>query len=105
MKITLNKPSIYQVGRVRLLPGDNEISGNDVMKMMQNKIVQADIAAGILTVEHDTPKTVAKNNRKPRGKAISQTDKALQDNEEKTQQASPEAVKATVKRTRRKKVD
>jgi hypothetical protein len=60
MKITLNKATVYQVGKVRLLPGDNEVSGKDIHAMLQNKIVQKDIAAGILTVEHESPAPVAK---------------------------------------------
>lgn len=88
MKITLNKPTVYQVGRVRLLPGDNDVSGKDVHRMLQNKVVQADIAAGVLTIEHEqqTPKAV-----KPKADPVVETVEA------------EEAPKPVTVRRRRKK--
>lgn len=69
MKITLNKPTVYQVGRVRLMPGNNEVSGKDVHRMLQNKIVQADISAGVLTIEHEQQKPAVATTE-PQGEAV-----------------------------------
>lgn len=49
MKIKLNRPSVYECEGVTLMPGDNDVKNAD--KFLANKIVQADIAAGIVTVE------------------------------------------------------
>jgi hypothetical protein len=99
MKITLNKPTIYQVGRVRLLPGDNEVSGKDVHRMMQNKIVQADIAAGVLTVEHDAPKKATK--------PVAEVLEVQVDDMPEPEKDEPEAEKkpVTVRRRRKKAAD
>lgn len=53
MKITLNKPSVYECEGVMLLPGDNDVKNAD--KFLANKIVQADIKAGIISLEAPKP--------------------------------------------------
>lgn len=89
MKITLNKATVYQIGKVRLLPGDNEVSGKDVHALLQNKIVQKDIAAGILTIEHEAAKAVAK----PKVEAPVQPEAASEEAESADQiEAEPVAV-------------
>lgn len=104
MKITLNKPTVYQVGRIRLMPGDNEVAGKDVHRMLQNKIVQADIAAGVLTVEHEQEKP-ATTTTEPQGEAVQvQADPMPEEAEPEAETvAEPVEPKPVTVRRRRKK--
>ncbi len=51
MIIKLNRPSVYQAEGVKLVPGDNDVDPGDVKKFFANKIVKADIKAGVIEVE------------------------------------------------------
>lgn len=66
VKITLNKPSIYECEGVIIIAGENTFESAEVKKLLANPLVQADIESGILTVVHesaavkDEPKRQAK---------------------------------------------
>ena len=51
MEIILNKPSVYKVGNVLLLPGLNEVVENDDLKsFLANPLVKLDIDTGLIKV-------------------------------------------------------
>ena len=51
MEIILNKPSVYKVGNVMLLPGSNEVVENDDLKsFLVNPLVKLDIDTGLIKV-------------------------------------------------------
>ena len=51
MEIILNKPSVYKVGNVMLLPGSNEVEENDELKsFLANPLVKLDIDMGMIKV-------------------------------------------------------
>ena len=51
MKIILNKPSVYKVGNVMLLPGSNEVVENDDLKsFLANPLVKLDVDTGLIKV-------------------------------------------------------
>ena len=51
MEIILNKPSVYKVGGVQLLPGTNEVVENDDLKsFLANPLVKVDIDMGLIKV-------------------------------------------------------
>lgn len=51
MEIILNKPSVYKVGNVMLLPGSNEVVENDDLKsFLANPLVKLDIDTGLIKV-------------------------------------------------------
>ena len=50
--ITLTRPAPYQCEGVTLLPGENEVSEQDIARLTRNKIVRRDIDAGILIIGH-----------------------------------------------------
>ena len=51
MEIILNKPSVYKVGNVMLLPGSNEVAENDELKsFLANPLVKLDIDTGLIKV-------------------------------------------------------
>jgi len=59
-KITLTRPSVYESEGVRLMPGVNDVSDDDLAALNRNKIVRADMSAGILQVGHvSKPEPVA----------------------------------------------
>ena len=51
MEIILNKPSVYKVGNVMLLPGSNEVVEDDDLKsFLANPLVKLDIDTGLIKV-------------------------------------------------------
>lgn len=51
MEIILNRPSVYKVGNVMLLPGSNEVVENDDLKsFLANPLVKVDIDMGLIKV-------------------------------------------------------
>lgn len=51
MEIILNKPSVYKVGSVMLLPGSNEVVEDDDLKsFLANPLVKLDIDTGLIKV-------------------------------------------------------
>lgn len=51
MEIILNKPSVYKVGNVMLLPGSNEVVENDDLKsFLANPLVKLDVDTGLIKV-------------------------------------------------------
>lgn len=51
MEIILNRPSVYKVGSVMLLPGSNEVIENDDLKsFLANPLVKVDIDTGLIKV-------------------------------------------------------
>jgi len=50
-KVSYNRPSIYEYGSTRLMPGDNVISDAELAEMMANPVVAAEIAEGVIAVE------------------------------------------------------
>ena len=51
MEIILNRPSVYKVGSVMLLPGSNEVIENDDLKsFLANPLVKVDIDMGLIRV-------------------------------------------------------
>ena len=55
MEIILNKPSVYKVGNVMLLPGSNEVVENDDLKsFLANPLVKLDIDTGLIKVVEKT---------------------------------------------------
>lgn len=51
MEIILNKPSVYKVGNVMLLPGSNEVVENDDLKsFLANPLVKLDIDMGMIKI-------------------------------------------------------
>lgn len=59
MQIINNKPRIYTVGKVRLMPGTNEVPDADAKEFVAHKAVKARIESGALTVVKPTRKTKA----------------------------------------------
>lgn len=51
-KITLTRPTVYESQGVRLMPGDNVVTADQLAALMRNKIVVQDINLGILRVGH-----------------------------------------------------
>ena len=61
MEIILNKPSVYKVGNVMLLPGSNEVAENEELKsFLANPLVKLDIDTGLIKV---VEKTVEKTTK------------------------------------------
>lgn len=65
MKIKLHKPTIYRAEGVRLMPGDNEVPDVRTKKFFDNKIVQADIKAGLIEVVKGKPGRPPKAEKEP----------------------------------------
>ena len=56
MEIILNKPSVYKVGNVMLLPGLNEVENNDELKkFLANPLVKLDIDTKVIELVEDKP--------------------------------------------------
>ena len=56
MEIILNKPSVYKVGNVMLLPGSNEVVENDDLKsFLANPLVKLDIDTKVIELVEDKP--------------------------------------------------
>ena len=56
MEIILNKPSVYKVGNVMLLPGSNEVVENDELKkFLANPLVKVDIDTKVIELVEDKP--------------------------------------------------
>lgn len=51
MKMKLNQPTVYETEGVRLMPGANDVDPKRAEKFLANKMVQADMKAGIIDVE------------------------------------------------------
>ena len=61
MEIILNKPSVYKVGGVMLLPGSNEVVENDDLKsFLANPLVKVDIDMGLIKVIKEEKETADK---------------------------------------------
>ena len=61
MEIILNKPSVYKVGNVMLLPGSNEVVENDDLKsFLANPLVKLDIDTGLIKVIKEETETTDK---------------------------------------------
>ena len=61
MEIILNKPSVYKVGNVMLLPGSNEVVENDDLKsFLANPLVKLDIDTGLIKVIKEETETTNK---------------------------------------------
>ena len=61
MEIILNKPSVYKVGNVMLLPGPNEVEENDELKsFLANPLVKVDIDMGLIKVIKEEKETADK---------------------------------------------
>ena len=61
MEIILNKPSVYKVGSVMLLPGANEVIENDDLKsFLANPLVKLDIDMGMIKVIKEEKETADK---------------------------------------------
>lgn len=61
MEIILNKPSVYKVGSVMLLPGSNEVVKNDDLKsFLANPLVKVDIDMGLIKVVEEEKETADK---------------------------------------------
>jgi hypothetical protein len=54
-KITLTIPSVYETEGVRLLPGVNTITSDQLDALMRNGLVVADMDAGLLVLSDDNP--------------------------------------------------
>ena len=51
MEIILNRPSVYKVGSVMLLPGSNEVVENDDLEsFLANPLVKLDVNTGLIKV-------------------------------------------------------
>ena len=56
MEIILNRPSVYKVGNVMLLPGSNEVVENDELKkFLANPLVKLDIDTKVIELVEDKP--------------------------------------------------
>ena len=56
MEIILNRPSVYKVGNVMLLPGSNEVVENDKLKkFLANPLVKLDIDTKVIELVEDKP--------------------------------------------------
>ena len=54
MEIILNRPSVYKVGNVMLLPGSNEVVENDELKkFLANPLVKLDIDTKVIELVED----------------------------------------------------
>jgi hypothetical protein len=51
-KVTLTIPSVYETEGVRLLPGVNAVTEDQLARLTKNKHVMHDINAGVLIVGH-----------------------------------------------------
>lgn len=61
MEIILNKPSVYKVGNVMLLPGSNEVVENDDLKsFLANPLVKLDIDTKVIELVEEEKETVNK---------------------------------------------
>lgn len=61
MEIILNKPSVYKVGNVMLLPGSNEVVEDDDLKsFLANPLVKLDIDTGLIKVIKEEKETTDK---------------------------------------------
>jgi hypothetical protein len=60
MKITLTKATVYETEGVRLIAGENDLTGVDTATFMKNPLVKADIESGLLVVEKPAAKAAAK---------------------------------------------
>lgn len=61
MEIILNRPSVYKVGSVMLLPGSNEVIENDDLKsFLANQLVKVDIDMGLIKVVEEEKETANK---------------------------------------------
>ena len=61
MEIILNRPSVYKVGSVMLLPGSNEVVENDDLKsFLANPLVKLDIDTGLIKVIKEEKETTDK---------------------------------------------
>lgn len=61
MEIILNRPSVYKVGSVMLLPGSNEVVENDDLKsFLANQLVKVDIDMGLIKVIKEEKETANK---------------------------------------------
>lgn len=61
MEIILNRPSVYKVGSVMLLPGSNEVIENDDLKsFLANPLVKVDIDMGLIKVVEEEKPTADK---------------------------------------------
>ena len=60
MEIILNKPSVYKVGNVMLLPGSNEVVENDDLKsFLANPLVRLDIDTKVIELVEEEKKETA----------------------------------------------
>jgi hypothetical protein len=53
-EVTLTRPSVYEVNGVRLMPGVNTVTAEQLSRLMSNKHVAADFARGMLVKGGDT---------------------------------------------------
>ena len=61
MEIILNRPSVYKVGSVMLLPGSNEVVEDDELKtFLDNRLVKLDIDMGLIKVVEEEKPTANK---------------------------------------------
>ena len=61
MEIVLNRPSVYKVGGVQLLPGSNEVTENEDLKsFLANPLVKLDIDMGLIKVIKEEKETADK---------------------------------------------
>lgn len=61
MEIILNRPSIYKVGSVMLLPGSNEVVENDELKkFLANTLVKLDIDSKVIELVEDKKENIDK---------------------------------------------
>jgi len=67
-KVTLNRPSVYQMCGVTLVGGTNEVSAKQLAKLESQKGFQRDVERGILVVEK------AKRGRPPKAEPEADTE-------------------------------
>lgn len=61
MEIILNRPSVYKVGNVMLLPGSNEVVENDELKsFLANPLVKLDIDTKVIELVEEEKETTDK---------------------------------------------
>lgn len=61
MEIILNRPSVYKVGGVQLLPGSNEVVENDDLKsFLANPLVKLDIDTKVIELVEEEKETTNK---------------------------------------------
>ena len=61
MEIILNRPSVYKVGNVMLLPGSNEVVENEELKsFLANPLVKLDIDTKVIELVEEEKETTDK---------------------------------------------